>query len=111
MSVPVLREWAADGGQQHLITAVNWAELRYIVERKAGHAQWLKASESLACFAAEVVDIDRGLAERAAKFKAAGGISLADCFAAALAQELDIPVYTGDPEFRLVEPEIEVRWL
>ena len=39
------------------------------------------------------------------------GASYADCFCAALAIELDATVVTGDPEFKLFEPNLEVLWL
>jgi hypothetical protein len=38
-------------------------------------------------------------------------MSLADCFAAALAQQKQAAVYTGDPEFKAVEDEVKVVWL
>jgi len=106
-----LLEWAVENGQQHLITSVNWAEVRYIVERKAGPERWSEVRDSLASLPLDVVSADRELAELAGELKVEGAISLADCFAAALALELDLPVYTGDPEFRAVEPDVKVCWL
>jgi predicted nucleic acid-binding protein len=38
-------------------------------------------------------------------------MSYADAFAVALAQELDAPVLTGDPEFRVVERLVQVDWI
>jgi predicted nucleic acid-binding protein len=38
-------------------------------------------------------------------------MSLADCFAAALAIERKAEVYTGDPEFREVEKEVRIVWI
>jgi predicted nucleic acid-binding protein len=35
----------------------------------------------------------------------------ADCFAAALARLKKAELYTGDPEFKVVEKEIKVVWL
>jgi predicted nucleic acid-binding protein len=43
--------------------------------------------------------------------KVAKRMSLADCFAAALAQQKGAAVYTGDPEFKAVEGEVKVVWL
>jgi predicted nucleic acid-binding protein len=37
-------------------------------------------------------------------------MSLADCFAAALAKREKAEIYTGDPEFRAVAREIKVVW-
>ena len=38
-------------------------------------------------------------------------MSLADCFAAALAKREKTEIYTGDPEFKTLEREIKVVWL
>ncbi|MGI8824818.1 MAG: PIN domain-containing protein [Chloroflexota bacterium] len=49
---------------------------------------------------------------RAASLKATGGLSYADCYAAAAAALLDCPVLTGDPEFVAAEKVgIAVSWL
>ena len=37
--------------------------------------------------------------------------SYADAFAVALAQELNAPLMTGDPEFHKVEDIVQVCWL
>jgi predicted nucleic acid-binding protein len=47
----------------------------------------------------------------AARFKVAGGISYADCFAAALAKSKDAPLVTGDREFEQLKNEIEIIWV
>jgi predicted nucleic acid-binding protein len=54
---------------------------------------------------------DQLLAEIAGEFKAAKRMSLADCFAAALAKQRKADVATGDPEFKAVEDEIKILWL
>jgi predicted nucleic acid-binding protein len=38
-------------------------------------------------------------------------MSLADCFAAAVAKEKKAELYTGDPELKSVESEIKIIWL
>jgi predicted nucleic acid-binding protein len=38
-------------------------------------------------------------------------MSLADCFAAALAREKRADLYTGDPAFRSVEKDVKLVWL
>jgi len=48
----------------------------------------------------------------AARFKSAGGLSYADCYGAALAQELEATLLTGDPEFKRLEANgLKVLWL
>jgi len=51
------------------------------------------------------------LAELAGEIKASHKMSLADCFAAALAKQKKLEIYTGDPEFKEVEREVKVVWL
>ena len=58
-----------------------------------------------------IVDVDLELAARASWFKLRGGISYADCFAAALAHRDGFPLITGDPEFRRVEDVVRIAWL
>jgi predicted nucleic acid-binding protein len=38
-------------------------------------------------------------------------MSLADCFAAALAKQRKAELYTGDPEFRAVETDLKIIWI
>ncbi len=45
------------------------------------------------------------------EIKANRKMSLADCFAAALAKQRKLDLYTGDPEFRAVEKEVKVVWI
>ena len=106
-----LLEWGVQYDQNHLITAVNWTEIHYIVERKTDRRTWLEVKETLARLPIELIPVDYQLAERAAEFKIKGGLSLADCFTAALAKQRKLPVCTGDPEFHAVESEIEIMWL
>jgi len=54
--------------------------------------------------------VDRRLVQAAAILKAAHPIAYADAFAAATANLLNVPVVTGDPEFRCLEPETKVFW-
>jgi predicted nucleic acid-binding protein len=51
------------------------------------------------------------LTRQAAAFKARGGLSYADCFAAALAKERKLELLTGDPEFKTLEKDIKISWL
>lgn len=51
------------------------------------------------------------LTREAARFKAAGGLSFADCFGVALAHRRGSAILTGDPEFRSVAHQVEVDWL
>jgi uncharacterized protein len=47
----------------------------------------------------------------AAELKAQYPISYADAFAAALAQELGASLVSGDLEFKVLEPGLQVMWI
>lgn len=102
---------AAQADQPLLIAAPNWAEVRYIVERKVGATRWHDARHKLLGLPLEVVPGDRLLAELAGEIKATKKMSLADCFAAALASQRKADLYTGDPEFRHIEKDVRIAWL
>jgi predicted nucleic acid-binding protein len=106
-----LLEKAAESGKNALISAPNWAEVRYQVERKFGAARWHEIRSKLLGLPIEIVPVDQDLAEVAGEIKAKRKMSLADCFAAALAKKHKADLYTGDPEFREVEKEIRIVWL
>ncbi|MGH7825989.1 MAG: type II toxin-antitoxin system VapC family toxin [Candidatus Binatia bacterium] len=104
-------EKAADTDSDLLIAAPNWAEVRYIVERKVGLAEWREVRARLLGLPLEIVPAGQELSELAGELKVAKKMSLADCFAAALAKREKAEIYTGDPEFKAVEREIKVVWL
>lgn len=106
-----LFEKAAQADQVLLIAAPNWAEVRYIVERKVGAARWHEARHKLLGLPLEVVSTDQSLAEHAGEMKAVKKMSLADCFAAALAKQRKADLYTGDQDFKNVERDVKIVWL
>jgi ribonuclease VapC len=109
--VVALLEKAADSGKNALIAAPNWAEIRYQTERKAGVSRWEEIREKLLGLPIEIVAVDQRLAEIAGEIKAKRRMSLADCFAAAVARDRKAELYTGDPEFREVQQDIRIVWL
>jgi predicted nucleic acid-binding protein len=109
--VVALFERAAASDKTLLIAAPNWAEVRYMVERKAGITQWRDVRTKLLGLPIEVVPVDQELAEMAGAIKATKKMSLADCFAAALTKQARAEIYTGDPELRFVEGDIKIAWL
>ncbi|MGE5347017.1 MAG: type II toxin-antitoxin system VapC family toxin [Acidithiobacillales bacterium] len=104
-------EKAAESDRPLLIVAPNWAEVRYQVERKAGAEAWRRTREKLLGLPVEVVPADQELSEQVGEIKARRKMSLADCFAAALAKTRKADLYTGDPEFREVQKEVRIIWL
>jgi ribonuclease VapC len=103
-------EEAVAGSRTLRLTAVNAGEVTYAVERQLGALAGRRALVAVQAWT-EVISVDLDLAARAGWLKLRGGISYADCFAAALAHRDRIPLITGDPEFRRVEDVIEIAWL
>jgi len=106
-----LFEEALEADKKLLIASPNWAEVRYMVERKVGAARWGEVRAKLFGLPIKIMDADQGLAEAAGEIKAFHKMSLADCFAAALARLKKAEIYTGDPEFRAIETEQKIVWL
>jgi uncharacterized protein with PIN domain len=109
--VEALLAQARNGTTRVLMSVVNAAEVLVAQERRGGADASHRTLDLLQELPLELIDVDLELAARASYFKARGGISLADCFAAALAHREGLPVLTGDPEFELVADEVEVIWL
>jgi PIN domain nuclease of toxin-antitoxin system len=106
-----LFERAAQARRTLFVGAPNWAEVRYRMEQKLGNPGWRQAQDMLVGFPVEIVPADRMLAEMAGAMKVGRKMSLADCFAAALAKQRKADLYTGDPDFKAVETEVRVVWL
>jgi len=93
------------------LSLINWGEMYYILERDHGEKvakEFIADMDSLPIIIGEV---DRRRVLSAAHVKARYPVSYADAFAIALADELEAPVVTGDPEFKKVESVITVLWL
>jgi predicted nucleic acid-binding protein len=102
---------ASEADRPVFISAVNWAEVLYKMERKHGKAGYETARQFERTTPLEAVPVDRELAEAAALLKNVHGLGLADAFAAALAKEKKTELVTSDPEFKALEKEIKINWL
>jgi len=102
---------AAEADRPVYISAVNWAEVLYKMERKFGLYGLTGARHFLQTMPLETVPVDRELAEAAAHLKNQCKLGLADAFAAALAKHKKAELITGDHEFKSVEKEIKIHWL
>jgi predicted nucleic acid-binding protein len=106
-----LFEKAVEVNKKLLIASPNWAEVRYMVERKVGAVRWAEVRARLLGLPIAIIEADQELAETAGEIKAFHKMSLADCFAAALARLKKAEIYTGDPEFKAIEAEQKIVWL
>jgi predicted nucleic acid-binding protein len=102
---------ASEADRPVFISAVNWADVLYKMERKHGKAGYETARQFERTTPLEAVPVDRELAEAAALLKNAHGLGLADAFAAALAKSKKAELVTADHEFKSVEKEIKINWL
>jgi predicted nucleic acid-binding protein len=93
------------------MTDVNYAEVKYSILKKDGVQPWAEAAKVLQGLPIDYHSTTRALADAAADFKARFKMSLADAFAAALAQEKKAGLVTGDPEFKALQREIKIHWL
>ncbi len=106
-----LFEQALETEQRLLLASPNWAEVRYMIERKVGTERWGEVRAKLLGLPIEIIEVGQELAELAGEIKVAHKMSLADCFAAALARARKAEIYTGDPEFQVVEAEQKIIWI
>jgi predicted nucleic acid-binding protein len=102
---------ASEADRPVFISAVNWAEVLYRMERKQGRAGGELARQFERTTPLEAVPVDRELAESAALLKNEHDLGLADAFAAALARSKKAELVTADHEFKSVEKEIKINWL
>ncbi len=106
-----LFQTASEADRPVFISAVNWAEVLYKMERKHGKAGYETARQFERTTPLEAVSVDRELAEAAALLKNEYKMGLADAFAAALAKSKKAELVTADHEFKALEKEIKIHWL
>lgn len=98
---------------ERLMTVVNVTEVFYRVAREEDLKAARNSVEWIRKLRVDIIDADLDLAIGAAHIKAEYSLSLADCFAAALAERLDAVVVTGDKEFEPLEEDgiVSIEWL
>ena len=94
-----------------LMSVVNAAEVWYIKARRSSASDADTAMGELRQLGIHFVEVTWELAHEAGRFKAKNRMSLADCFAAALAKHRKASLVTGDREFKQVGKEIAITWL
>jgi predicted nucleic acid-binding protein len=109
--VLALLEDAASGQASLSMCTVNLGEVLYWLERRRGGAAAYTLATNIRELPIHLVDADLDLTVMAARVKAAFPVSLADAYAAALAQRLDTAVLTGDPDFQRLEGTVPIQWL
>ncbi|MBU2610804.1 MAG: type II toxin-antitoxin system VapC family toxin [Chloroflexi bacterium] len=93
------------------MTVVNLGEVWYSIARTVSPEQADAIVQEVRGMSIEIIDADWKLTHQAAIYKARGGISYADCYAAALAKLSQAEVITGDPEFQKLKDEVNTAWI
>ena len=102
---------AHEQGDSLAMSIVNAGEVWYIVAQRTNPDEADRAIDLLRSLGIKLIDVDWATTKIAAAYKAKGGISYADCFAAALAKQQKADLVTGDREFERLKNEISITWL
>jgi len=101
-----------DAGEVRVfMSIVNFGEVIYTMQIRYGLEAAQESLSAIDQSPIDVVQADRPLTLAAARLKAFTGLGYADSFAAAVAQQLDATLVTGDPDFEKVESIVAVEWL
>ncbi|MEP7234427.1 MAG: type II toxin-antitoxin system VapC family toxin [Ignavibacteriota bacterium] len=111
--VEKLLEESATSGKKMFLSLINWGEIIYTRIASSNESEGERTEKILESFPIEIIPPDLSITRQAAIFKALGGISYADCFAAALAVERNAVLVTGDREFEKLENlgYLKVKWI
>jgi len=106
-----LFEEAVESSKPLLMCIVNWGEVYYQVMRRFGDQKVQEIEQLIQTLPITLIEANKELTREAARIKAKKRMAYADCFAVALARLKKAELYTGDPEFKMVEKDIKVHWL
>lgn len=106
--VEALLKSAVSGEVKVHVSAINLAEVQcHVLRRGRDSSRILAALEALPL---SVASADAYISQ-AVELKARYGVAFAECFAAALAQDLGRPLITGDRSFRKFGSTVNIEWL
>lgn len=111
MRVRELLQAAKSGDVILSMSLINLGELAYIIDRRWGSKRAQDMLAYLEETSIHMVEASKGRIFAAAYIKAHHRLSYADAFAAALAQEIDGILITGDSEFQSLADQIQIEWL
>jgi predicted nucleic acid-binding protein len=106
----ILRDLSA-AGDRALLCRINWGEFYYIVRRRLGRRKAEEALVLLEQLPIDVVAVDDELVKEAAEIKADYPVAYEDAFCIATAMRANGRLFTGDPEFGVVERLVDILWL
>lgn len=111
LRVKEILDQARDEQAVVFLSLINLGEILYTVERRLGCGVSREILQDILSLPVHLAEVTLDRVVSAAGIKASLPLSYADAFAAALAQEMAGPLVTGDPEFKYLEPKINVLWL
>jgi predicted nucleic acid-binding protein len=106
-----LFEKAVESSKPLLMCIINWGEVYYQVLRRFGDQKSQEIEQLIQTLPITLVEANKELTREAARIKATKRMAYGDCFAVALARLKKAELYTGDPEFKVVEKDVKVVWL
>jgi predicted nucleic acid-binding protein len=109
--VKQLLRQASTGDIRILISIIQWGEVYYVIWRSRGLAAAEKTLQQIAGLPIQVINTDSELTKLAASFRIRYHLPYADGFAAALAQEQNATLVTGDRDFAPLKKSIRILWL
>ena len=102
---------AHDEGIQIYMSVMDLAELWYIVAREKSEGDADEIIAELGQLGVEFVEVDWDLAREAAWKRVSTGISFACSVTSALARRNRADLVTGNPEFKKIEDQQNIRWI
>lgn len=94
-----------------MMSIVNLGEVWYSIARATTPETAESYVQQIRGMAIEFLNANWEMTRQAATFKAIGGLSYADCFAAAAARLNQAELVTGDKEFLVLEKDVQINWL
>ncbi len=104
----------AESGKVNLyLSKINEGEVFYNLYKYLGESVAIGFREDLknGMIPINIVSVNDKRAERASEIKAKFTLSYADAFCIELAEEMNLPIITGDPEFKSVKDIVDVVWI
>jgi len=95
------------------ISRMNYGEVLYSIAKDFPLDERDRHLENLRNLPLNIYSVSDSLLDEAVALKSVYSLSYADCFCAAQAMRLQIPIITGDPEFRLLESDglLKLQWV
>ena len=108
-----LTQLASAGKVQLSMCRLNYGEVCYLLRKAPDIFDRSKALAALAALPIQLHSVDDALVDEAVALKSRYRFSYADAFAAALAMRLQVPLATGDREFRTLEADglLQIEWV